>query len=330
MAQKDEALKRTESKVVGEENWAGKLDIHNILCAVDFSDFSRRAFRYALALARRFEASLFLQHTVQIPTSLFLGGIDPMAGGYSIQMARQEAEKNLQDLTAEGMADPSEVSLLLDEGDIRERILETIAARKIDLVVIGTHGRKGFNRLMLGSVAEHVVHEAICPVLVVCQPRTGFVSPLPDEPIQLKTILLATDFSPNSGRALTYALRWASEWGGKVVLFHAVETISPTMKGIMDLFPEYNPYFEKQVAESWEIIQKLVPQEMQRRCEVAYEIRHGNAKEEILKVAEEKHADLIVMGARGLGRSAIAWGSTISGVVRDGRFPVLSVRHLVD
>ena len=320
MAQKEEAL--------GEETWTGKLDIHNILCAVDFSDFSRRAFWYALALARHFQAHLFLQHTVTIP--LLVEGTVPTAGGYSIQMARQEAEKELQNLIAENVVEPSEVTLVLNEGDIRERLLETIAERKIDLVVIGTHGRKGFNRLVLGSVAEHVVHEAICPVLVVCQPRTGFVSPVPDEPIQLKTILLATDFSPNSGRALTYALRWASEWGGKVVLFHAVATIPPAMKGIVDLFPEYNPYFEKQVAESWERIQKLVPREMQRRCEVVYEIRHGNAKEETLKVAEEKHADLVVMGARGLGRSAIAWGSTISGVVRDGRFPVLAVRHLLD
>ncbi|MBI3894869.1 MAG: universal stress protein [Acidobacteria bacterium] len=326
----EEFAKRSEPKASGEEAWIGKLRIQNVLCPVDFSDFSRRAFRYALALARRFQARLILQHTLQLPTALFLEGTDPMAGSPSVQKARQEAKKNLQDLLKEGPADPGEISLLLNDGDIRQRILETIAERKIDLVVIGTHGRKGFNRLMLGSVAEHIIHEAICPVLVISRPQTDFAPSFPDEPIQLKTILLATDFSPNSGRALTYALRWASEWEGKVILFHVIETIPPARNETLDLLPEYNPNFEKQLAESWTRIQQLVPQGIQRRCEVICEVRQGKAKEEILKVAEEKHADLIIMGARGMGRSAIVWGSTISGVVRDGRFPVLAVRHLVD
>ena len=194
---------------------------------------------------------------------------------------------------------------------------------------MGTHGRKGFNRLALGSVAERIVHEAKCPVLVICRPHRDFVAPEELEPVNLKTILLATDFSPNSGLALAQALRWAAEWSGKLVLFHAVEEIPPETQGRVDLFPEYNPYFEKQLVEAWETIQKQVPPETKTKCEISFEVCHGDAKERILQMAEEKSADLIVMGSRGLGRAGAVWGSTISAVMRDGRFPILAVPHAV-
>ena len=169
--------------------------------------------------------------------------------------------------------------------------------------------------------------------------------------VSLRNILLATDFSHHSDRALTYALKWGWEWNAKVVLFHAVEEPAKAMQGLTDLFPEYNPYFERQVANAWERIQRLVPKAARERREVVYEIRHGNPKDEILRVAEEKHADLIITGARGMERSAVSWGSAgaaarnpaaeqalhksfhpwgsvSSAVVRDGRFPVLVVREL--
>ncbi|OFV97920.1 MAG: hypothetical protein A3F68_01970 [Acidobacteria bacterium RIFCSPLOWO2_12_FULL_54_10] len=307
-----------------------RLEIQNILCATDFSECSRNAFRYALRLSRYFQAQLFLQHTVSLSAAAFMEGGNGQAMRQALEAARQDARRKMRSFITDGGATPSEVTMVLNDGDIREQLLQSISKEKIDLVIIGTHGRKGVNRLLLGSVAEHVIHESIAPVLVVSQPVADFGPAEFGRPVELRTILLSTDFSPNAGRALTYALRWASEWGGKVILFHAVEKVPSEMKDIVDLFPEYNPYFEKQVAESWGRIRQLVPNELKQRCEVVYEIRHGNPKEEILKVAGEKHADMIVMGARGLGRSAIAWGSTVSGVVRDGRFPVLAIRHLVE
>jgi nucleotide-binding universal stress UspA family protein len=92
------------------------------------------------------------------------------------------------------------------------------------------------------------------------------------------------------------------------------------------LFPEYNPYFEKQIASASERIRRLVPKSVERWCEVCYEVRHGDAREEIPKVAQEKDADLIVIGARGAGLMVGPWGSVSSAVVREGRFPVLVVR----
>jgi len=127
---------------------------------------------------------------------------------------------------------------------------------------------------------------------------------------------------------MTYALRWASEWKGKVVVFHVVEQVPPIMQGRVDLFPEYNPSFERQIARAWESVRKVVPEGTGKSCEVVYEIRHGHPKDEVLRVAEEKSADLIVMGARGTGKGTHAWGSNSSAVVRAGNYPVLVVRQL--
>jgi universal stress protein A len=320
-----------ETEILGshfpEDPPYGRLHVRSVLCPVDFSEFSRRAFQYATSIARHFQARLYVQHTVRLSPALFMEGTDLSAARQALESAQQGAEQEIRQMVIRAKTELPEVFPLVGEGEIRERIQEAIREHEIDLVVMGSHGHKGFSRLVLGSVAEYVVHEAPCPVLVVSHPRADFVAPEETEPVHLKNIVLATDFSPSSDRALAHALRWASEWGGQVFLFHAVEKIPPEMKGITDLFPEYNPTFERQVAEAWEKIHHVVPEAARKRCEVSYEVRHGHPKEEILSVAEEKNADLIVMGARGLGRSGLAWGSTISGVVRDGRFPVLAIRH---
>ena len=330
MAEPERFQPETSVQTLPEESWTARLVVKNILCPVDFSVFSLRAFRYAIGIARHFQARLFVQHTQSMGVALALEEMNTGAARQALGFSRQEAEQRLRHLIAESLADPSEISVLVNEGDVRDCILQTVTEQKIDLVVMGTHGHKGFNRLVMGSVAEHIVHEAICPVLVVCRPETGFVTSEDTEPVHLKTILAATDFSPNSGRALIHALRWASEWNGKVILLHVVEEAPPRMRGLVDLLPEFNPYFDKEVAEVWEKIQRVIPPEALKRCEVSYEVRQGNPKAQILRFAAEKKPDLIVMGARGLGASNVVWGSTISEVVRDGRFPVLAVRHLVD
>jgi nucleotide-binding universal stress UspA family protein len=307
-----------------------RLQIKNILCPVDFSDFSRSALRYAISLARHFGSGLVIQHTAQ-PAYLPMEGL-PMEGVGSnfgattlktqLQIARDEIRRML---IATGI-DTSEVTVLLSDGDVPSHILETISKERIDLIVMGTHGHKGFNRAVLGSVAEYIIHHAVCPVLVASRPPESFADP--DQGARLRTILLATDFSIHSDRALVYALKWGYEWGSRVVLFHAIEEAAPAMKGLVDLFPEYNPCFEERVAVAWKKIGGMIPEAARPWCEVAYEIRHGNPKEDILRAAEEKGADLIITGARGTGRSGSPWGSVSSAVVRDGRFPVLVVREL--
>ncbi|HWP84163.1 MAG TPA: universal stress protein [Terriglobia bacterium] len=313
------------------EETSGGLQIRNILCPVDFTEFSDEAFRYAQNLAWHFKARLLLHHTVSVPRNLLMGTMDVGVMESAYQAELQTERGKLAALAASAELDKEQIATSFSEGEPITNILEIIKTQRIDLVVLGTHGHKGFNHLVLGSVAEHVIHEAVCPVLVVSKPRPGqtrFRSPRAFEPFPLRTILLATDFSPSSDRALTYALRWASEWGGKVVVFHAVEKVPAITQGRVDLFPEYNPAFEEQIARAWEQMRRLIPESAQRSCEVLFEVRHGQPKEEILRVAEEKNADLIVTGARGAGKGTSLWGSNSSAVVRAARFPVLVVRQL--
>lgn len=299
-----------------------KLTIDRILCPVDFSEFSRRALQYAISLARHFRAQLFVQHTAEIPQGLLMAGAEPsVIQEWSAQLPR--FKRDIQQVLADTGIEPSEARVVVNEGPILDRILETVSTQHIDLLVMGTHGHRGFSRLVLGSVAEATIHQAPCPVLVVSRTEPGFAFPDQPDKVQLKTILLATDFSAHSDRALLYALQWACEWAAKVVVVHAVPVTS-----MVDLFPEYNPYFERQAASAWEKLRHLVPSTVEQWCEVSYDVRHGNPKDEILKAAEERNADLIVLGARGAGITAAPWGSVSSGIVREGRLPVLVVREM--
>lgn len=306
---------------------AAGLQVKRILCPVDFSEFSERALGYASSLTRHFGARLFIQNTVHPSAYLFLGGIEAGVATIDSDTLIQSARDQVRKLLIASGISMSDATVLLNEGDATERILETVSKDAIDLIVMGTHGHKGFSRFVLGSVSEGIIHRAPCPVLVVGRPQRSFLDANWEQ--RPKTVLLATDFSSPSDRAVAYALRWGCEWPSKVVLFHAVQKPAPAMQGLVDLFPEYNPYFEQQVTRAWQKIQEIVPEEAQLGgCNPVYEVRHGDPKEEILKVAEEKNADLIITGARGAGGSTEAWGSVSSAVVRDGRFPVLVIREM--
>ncbi len=293
--------------------------IQRVLCAVDFSEFSRRAFRYAAGMARHFGARLFVQHTIPDGFPEFAAERDREAMEAAIRVARQEARRKIQRVARQAGTREEEIRVILNGGDIRKLILETVLTEKIDLLVMGTHSRKGLSRLVMGSVAEHVLDAAACPVLVVNRTAREMVELHQPDPVHIRTILLATDFSRNSDRALQVSLRWAQEWGAKLVVFHAVDSEPPETEDMVDLLPEYNRSFERRLAEAGEKIRMLVPRAAEANFDIGYEVRHGVAREVIPEMAEQMHADLIVMGSHWLGGSTMAWGSTTSGVVRNGR-----------
>ncbi len=326
MQSKELVWAKSLTQTMSEQPTAGRMNIENILCPVDFSEFSLKAFTYATCIARNLRSRLFVQHTVPVPPSVYLGSADPLIGYQALETTLQQAGAEMRRLAAVARLQLREVHLLVNEGDIHDRLLQGIQQNKINLVVMGTHGRKGFNGLSLGSLTERIVHEASCPVLVVCRPKNDFVTPEELQPVHLNTVIFATDFSPNSDRALAEALIWGSRWSAKVVLFHAIEKMSPRLQERADLFPEFNPYFEKQLVQAWNSLRGRVSMAPDKRLEIECEVRQGKAQEQILEFAEELGADLIVMGGKGEGMAA-TWGSTISSVVRDGRFPVLAAPH---
>jgi nucleotide-binding universal stress UspA family protein len=304
-----------------------RLRISNILCPVDFSECSSRALRYGLSIARRFHSRLFLQHVVHVPLSAFLEGAEPAAPRETFQKNAERARQQMWRLMEQHKGPPAEIFVLINEGDVREQVLQNRREQHADLVVMGTHGRRGLDRLRLGSVTERIVQQIACPVLVLSGQERE-TEPEPDEPVSWKTLLVATDFSTNSDRALVYAIRLAEECAGKVILFHAAEAAPAEMPDTVGLFPERSHSPREQLAEAWEKLRLQVPDAAIGKCETVYEVREGNPREQILRVAREKEADLIVMGAQGLGRSSRPHGTLSMAVARDGSCPVLVVPNL--
>jgi universal stress protein A len=233
---------RFAAATLPKEAWTSRLVVRNILCPVDFSEFSSRAVRYASEIARHFNARVVVQHTVSPPTVPIPEGLEVISPEEMLQASRDTAAKRLGRLLAESGTGDAEFAVRVNSGDVKDRIVQTVAEDNIDLVVMGTHGHKGLTRLVRGSVAEHIIHEVVfCPVLVVSRPQVGFLGRYAPEPMSWKTILAPVDFSEDSGRSLTHALRWAAEWKAKVILFHAVQDPPPRMHGISTCFPSSIP-----------------------------------------------------------------------------------------
>ena len=321
------------SEMAGAETaWGGNLQLRNVLCPVDLSEVSRSALQYAARIAAHFKARLYVQHTFDLPSKASDDASRKNAGKFlrieDLPPEMQSKEIELRELVERTPAGEAGAILLLSQGDPRERIVQTIASKGIDLMVIGTRGRKGLQRLLQGSVTERLIHQAPCPSLILSLPSTEREQSPKFDPLRLRTIIVATNFSPNSMRLFVYALRWASDPSCQVILFHSVPTAPPALGKFSDLLPEYGPEIETRIRGALKRMRELLPSPGGFPCRVEYEVRDGDPQAQILRFAKEKRADLIVMGARILEGAVGVWGSIIAGVVRDGRFPVLAVRHL--
>jgi nucleotide-binding universal stress UspA family protein len=299
------------------------IEFKRILCPVDFSDSSIRALAHAEALARWYEAQLTVLHVVptfepiQVQAEL----------GVPVQivnpMPREEVVRQMRPfLERAGVS--SEAQLIAEAGDPRTTIVDQALTTRADLIVIGTHGRRGFTRLLLGSVAETVLHEAPCPVMTV-SPHTEAAA---SDVVTFKRILCPIDFSPSALLALGFALDLARQAGGLVTLLHVVEWLAEEEPRTSAHFnvPEVRGYM---VDDARQRLRSLVAEESRVWCEIDDVIVSGRAHREILRAAEAREADLIVMGSQGRGGVGLAlFGSTTQQVVRSAACPVLTVRGI--
>jgi nucleotide-binding universal stress UspA family protein len=308
-------------QIVAEPHPQTGLRIENILCPMNFSDFSLTAFKYAECLARRMRSRLFVQHTVQIPSTVSSESQEIFLESQPLDALKQRAGVRLRRTAAVARLLLPEVRLLVNEGDTYDRVLQSIEQNNIDLVVMGTSDHKNSQDSNWNLLTERIVCDSRCPVLVVCRPQKDFVNPDESHPAHLRTIVLASDLSPYSDYAVVEALNWAASWSAHLIAFHAVQKGSSesAMQSSCGLG------LEKQLAQALDRTQKRFPALANKKIAISREVRTGDAHKLVLELAEEKNADLIVMGSRGSGLTAKSWGSTITAVVRDGRFPVLAV-----
>jgi nucleotide-binding universal stress UspA family protein len=289
--------------------------IKNILCPVDRSPSSLQAFGYALALARWQGARLNLLEVIEEPV---LPGVSraPKDDGVPDGIAAA-VERDLRRVLTARRASDLKVEIFVRKGHVVQEILAQAKASRSDLVVIGSHGRSGVQRLVLGSVAEKVLRLAPCQVLTV---RSG-VRLARRSSSPFATILCATDFSAAANKAVAYAKRLAKEADTRLIVMSAVEwPFGPVTSGPI---AELRKNLESDARQ--ELLRLLRPGSDRPPAEAV--VATGKASAAIVKLARARSADLIVMGVSGRGALDVALlGSTTHHVIREGTLPVLTVR----
>jgi nucleotide-binding universal stress UspA family protein len=291
-------------------------EIKLILCPFDFSEFSVRAYRHAMSLAEHYRARLVVQHIVEVwrhPSASFAA----TASLYDeyCQSLRGNGKEQLQEFVKNHTYNEEvQPELVVDEGIAPDSILSFAQEQKSDLIVMGTHGLRGFDRLMLGSATDRVMRRAICPVLAVREPTHDSIAAGQERHYlhHLNRILCCTDFSEDSDRALNYAISATVEYDAELTLLHVLEVPTPAKT-------------EKAIAATTEQLDKLIPSERRKTLKIKTAVRTGKPYTEIIRYAQEAQTDLVSMGVHGRGALDLAvFGSTTYRVMQLGPCPVLT------
>lgn len=288
-----------------------RIQLKNILFATDFSPSAAAALPYATELARRYGANLYALH-VRTPV---INPMTPPAGWPALEKAAEEEEREQRESLRNAIPGVKP-TVLIEDGDLWTALQSVSAKQNIDFIVIGTRGRSGIGKLLLGSVAEEILREAGCPVLTV-----GPHSPAqPHRNGEFTRILYATSFSPESAAAAPYAVSLAQECQANLTLLHVLED----PKACDLVIPQ------DLIASSKRRLANLVPPEAALWCAPDYAVERGEVAQKILDVAEDRKADLIVLGVhRPTGIPGAATHlpfATAHQVVSHAHCPVLTVR----
>jgi len=289
--------------------------IERILCPIDFSEFSEKAYDYAQSLAWHYKATLFLQHVIDSLTPPFHRNPFPDSYNEIAQTLRAGAKRQLQEFAEKHTWPGIQPNCSVSDGVATDLILGFAEAQAVNLIVMGTHGLRGIDHLTLGSVTEKVLRKARCPVLAVRKPVHDLVIPGEEpDPIHLHRILYCTDFSDCSEKAFDHAVSLAAEYKAELTLLHVLE-------GIVD-----SADIENEIAKAMGSLEKHISPETRKNCMTKAVVRIGKAYQQIIELALESRIDLIVTGVRGRHALDLAvFGSTPYRVVQLGPCPVLVV-----
>ena len=295
--------------------------MRTILCPVDFSDASRHAIEHAIVIASWYRASISALH-VYAPIFAPVPGLpvpDDRVPDSELIRVRSETAALFAGVGGD------RIELLVDVGQPARCIVDRAEALHADLIVMGTHGTSGFEHLMLGSVTEKVLRRATCPVLTV-PPKATATHALP-----FQQILCAIDFSDSSLAGSRLACSLAQESGSGLTVVHAIEwpweePPPPDLHGLSTAqsaaLGEYRRYLTTSAGNRLSDLTRSA-----NGCAASCRVVHGKAYVEILRVAAETGADLIVMGVHGRhAADLMLFGSTTNQIVRRASCPVLTLR----
>lgn len=290
-----------------------RIVLKNILFLTDFSESSATAIPFATSIARAYGSVVHALH-VLLPSAYTY--MTPDVAGTLLDDQEDRARAEMQRVESELVGLPRET--IIERGSAVWPVLsQVLKEREVDLIVLGTHGRTGAQKLPLGSSAEEVFRRARVPVLTIGPAvKTGAHSGG-----KFRCVLFATDFNAVSVVAAPYAISLAQENQARLILLHVLPTPKPG-KAARPVEPS--------VAEAMHQLELLVPQDAELWCRLEPTVSHGEPGREILATADRCGADLIVLGVRGMDtltgvatrlERAIAYD-----VVAHAPCPVLTVR----
>ncbi len=300
----------TGKVTVRDEQSQPVAEFRRILVATDFSEGARAALGYALAVARRFKSKVYLAHV--IPSQVF-HFVSPESSADAIQKAKVFAGGELRRWIDAGAMSDVEHEELIIEGQVWPALQELIEAHDIDLLAMGTHGRTSQKKLLLGAVAEEVFRLAECPILSV-GPEVRLDA---GKRTELQRLLYATNFKPHAERAASLAFALERAHKAKLTVLHvAEEGGDPSLDG----HEIVRDFLLKR-------LKRVMPATCKDVCEPEFQVRFGEAAEEILRTATEQDADLLVLGLRGgRGLAGQLPSATAYELVRQAPCPVLTLR----
>ncbi|HUJ94228.1 MAG TPA: universal stress protein [Terriglobales bacterium] len=309
-----------------EQQSATAITLKNILFATDFSSASEAALPYALAISRRYGSVLHLAHVLSEGQMLTMtGSLDAVGFESVLEGAKIGAEGKMSQLTERFDDVPYQTHV--SYGQIWESLSGLVRSNAIDLLVVGTHGRTGVGKLLMGSVAEQIFRQAPCPVLTV-GPKISGHAKLPLVPgkkhdlvpaeLELRDIVYATDFSPDSLAAVPYAISLAREFHARLALLHVIEEYPRQERG------------SDPIEAALQRLSSLVPEDAAMWFKPEPVIGFEAPADGILKMAAQRNADLIVLGVRPpdghlTAATHFPW-RTAHKVVAEARCPVLTIR----
>ncbi len=297
------------------------VSVRNVLFATDFSATSEAALPYAVAICRRFGSTLHTVHVLaEASLRMMTGGVDYVSMGTLYEDAHSEAMEKLDRISdrLEGIPHHNYVC----HGPIWKSLATVMQENDVDLVVVGTHGRTGLGKLLLGSVAEGILRNASCPVLTV-GPKVSGRAKLPPTrgrdlapvELELRQIVFATNFGKNSARMAQEAIALAEEFHSRLTLLHVIEDYTQlgSRPGPME--------------DGMRRLQELIPQDSVFQYLPESLLEFGSPAERIVKIAAEREADMIVLGAHSspeVGATHLPWSSAHH-VIAQAHCPVLTI-----
>lgn len=317
--------------------------VDHILVPIDLHDQAEPVVRWAALMACSFHSRLTLLHVNEGLESIkrhpLVHSRTFPETAEAITAWRNTYEQSVQStftrLIEQNCRDHA-VTTVQVEGRAQIAILDYLAKNPTDLVVMGTHGRPWYQRIVIGSTAEAVLRAAPCPVLIV--PNTTNEQVLP----RCKTLLVPTDFSVGGMVSEEWALQLARQEAKEVILLHAVENplldvydpdkADIDLKKIMEesrLHPPRSaqPFWDHAHQVAHAKLTTMRQQFLGVHAQVELIVREGPAAEDILKTAEKKQVDLIIIATHGRsGVQRLLLGSVAEKVIRSAPCPVLAVR----